>query len=191
MSHLRLFIAFDSPPDVKSKAAEIQDELRRAHADVSWERSEKLHCTIKFLGETASELVPFVVDALTEICRVSAPFSVRYRGTGCFPDRRAPRVLWLGIDNPDGYLDSLFQRIDAGMAGLGYKPENRQYHPHLTLGRVRSARNQSSLLRILENVTFESALLPINEILLIKSELRPTGSVYAKIKFFSLVGNSG
>jgi 2'-5' RNA ligase len=190
MPHLRLFIAFDSPPDVKAKAREIQNQLRQAHADVSWEREEKLHCTIKFLGETPSELLPSIVDSLTSIGRLSLPFSVTYRGTGCFPDRHAPRVLWLGIQNPDARLEPLFQSIDSAMTGLGFKSESRRFHPHLTLGRVRSGRNQASLLKILESVTFESAAVPVNEILLIRSELRPTGSVYTKIKFFPLVGNS-
>ncbi len=135
MSHLRLFIAFDSPPEVKAKVGEIQDELRKAHADVSWERQEKLHCTVRFLGETPSELVPAIADALTEIGRKNPPFSVRYRGTGCFPGRRDPRVLWLGIENSDGRLNSLFQSVDAAMSALGLKPENRQFHPHLTLGK--------------------------------------------------------
>jgi 2'-5' RNA ligase len=190
MPHLRLFIAFDSPPDVKAKAREIQNQLRQAHADVSWEREEKLHCTIKFLGETPSELLPSIVDSLTSIGRLTLPFSVTYRGAGCFPDRHAPRVLWLGIQNPDARLEPLFQSIDSAMTGLGFKSESRRFHPHLTLGRVRSGRNQANLLKILESVTFESATVPVNEILLIRSELRPTGSVYTKINFFPLVGNS-
>ena len=191
MEHLRLFIAFDSPPEVKSQAGEIQNQLRQAQADVSWERQEKLHCTIKFLGDTPSELVPSIADTLMEIGRANPPFSVLYRGTGCFPNRRDPRVLWLGIENPDGTLISLYQSIDSAMTRFGFKPENRQFHPHLTLGRVRTGRNQANLLKMLENVTFESAIKANTEILLIKSELRPAGSVYTKIKFVPLVGNLG
>ncbi len=191
MAHQRLFIAFDSPPEVKSRAGEVQEELRGAHADVSWENQGKLHCTIKFLGDTPSELVPAIGDMLTQIAQTHPPFAVRYSGTGCFPDKRNPRVLWLGIENADGRLNSLFHSIDQAMANLGFKPENRQFHPHLTLGRVRSGRNQSNLLKILENVTFESTLTDINEIFLVKSELKPTGSEYTKIKFVPLVGNSG
>jgi RNA 2',3'-cyclic 3'-phosphodiesterase len=191
MEHLRLFIAFDSPPEVKSQAEQIQSELRQAQADVSWERQEKLHCTIKFLGDTPSELVPSIAETLLEIGRASPPFSVLYRGTGCFPNRRDPRVLWLGIENPDGKLNPLFQSIDSAMTRFGFKHENRQFHPHLTLGRVRTGRNQANLLKMLENVTFESTTKANTEILLIKSELRPAGSVYTKIKFVPLVGNSG
>jgi 2'-5' RNA ligase len=191
MAHLRLFIAFDSPPEVKSMAGEIQDRLRQAQADVSWERQEKLHCTIKFLGNTASELLPSVVGALTDIGRANPPFTVRYQGAGCFPDNRDLRILWLGIENPDGRLNSLFRGIDSAMAGLGYVPEKRQFHPHLTLGRVRSRRNQVDLLRLLENVTFDGTITAVDEILLIKSELKPAGSVYTKIKFVPLVGNLG
>jgi len=191
MAHQRLFVAFDSPPEVKAKACDIQDQLREAHADVSWERQEKLHCTIKFLGDTPSELVPSITDALTDIGQSNPPFSIRYRGTGCFPNRRDPRILWLGIENQDGRLSTLFQMIDSRMESLGFKPENRQFHPHLTLGRVRSGRNQANLLKILENVTFESTIVATNEILLLKSELKPTGSVYTKIKFLPLVGKTG
>src|SRR5512141_638699 len=125
MAHFRLFVAFDTPLDVKSRAGEIQDQLREARADVSWEKPEKLHCTIKFLGDTPSELVPSVTDALVEIGRATPPFAVQYRGAGCFPNRRDPRILWLGIENPDGMLISLFRSIDTAMAGFGFKPENR------------------------------------------------------------------
>jgi RNA 2',3'-cyclic 3'-phosphodiesterase len=191
MAHQRLFIAFDTPPEVKSRAIEIQNQLRRAQADVSWERQEKLHCTIKFLGDTPSELTPAIADTLLHIGRMSAPFSVRYIGTGCFPNNRDPHVLWLGIENPDGRLKLLFETIESAVNGYGFKPENRPFHPHLTLGRVRSGRNHANLLRMLENVTFESAIIATNEILLIKSELKPAGSVYTKIKSVPLVGNLG
>jgi RNA 2',3'-cyclic 3'-phosphodiesterase len=191
MAHQRLFIAFDSPPEVKARAAEIQDQLRRAQADVSWERPEKLHCTIKFLGDTPSELVPGIAESLMDLGRSAPPFAVRYHGTGCFPGQRDPRVLWLGIENPDGRLESLFRGIESAMNQFGFKPENRSFHPHLTIGRVRSARNQANLLKILENVTFDNSLVSNSEILLIRSELKPTGSVYTKIKFVPLLGNSG
>lgn len=191
MTHLRLFIAFDAPQEVKLEAAAIQDKLRQAQADVSWERREKLHCTVKFLGDTASDIVPSIEVALSQIGQTTPPFTVRYRGTGCFPGKRDPRILWLGIENPDGRLDLLFMHIERAMFNLGFTREDRRFHPHVTLGRVRSRRNQGNLLEMLETVTFDSAIFKVDEIMLMKSDLKHTGSAYTRIKSVRLVGNQG
>jgi 2'-5' RNA ligase len=97
----------------------------------------------------------------------------------------------MGIEDPDGGLNAFFQRIEGAMTGLGFQPEKRRFHPHLTLGRVRSGRNLTNLLKILEIVTFESTTTAVTEILLIKSELKPAGSVYMTMKSVPLVGNLG
>lgn len=188
MPLLRLFIAFDTPAPVKTRALDLIATLRSANADVSWERGDKLHCTVKFLGETASERIPALRDALSAVGEQISPFPVVYRTVGCFPNTRAPRVLWIGIDDPSGTLHALYRSIEDALSPLAFERESRLFHPHLTLGRVRSPRNQGRLLETMETVTFASDPHTINSFSLMHSELRPSGSVYSEEKSYLLIG---
>ncbi len=188
MKPLRLFIAFSTPPLVKESALRLIGTLRSANADVSWERGEKLHCTVKFLGDTAPDRIPGLMEVLTILAESVPPFAVSYRSVGCFPNNRSPRVLWIGIEDPSGTLKDLQQKLEASLTTLGFEPEDRPFHPHLTLGRVRSPKNQRQLLAMMETVTFASDLYTVDAFMLMQSELQPTGSLYREEKSFPLIG---
>ncbi len=189
MLSLRLFIAFETPPAVKEAAFELITRLRGAGADVSWERDEKLHCTLKFLGSTPEDRIPDITRSLWAVALVTPVFRVRYRGLGCFPSRRDPRIVWAGIENDGGELARLHAGIEAAMETLGYAKEERAFRPHLTLGRVRSPRNSRKLIEILETLTLSTDTFPVADIRLMSSETRPSGSVYTVREAFALVGN--
>jgi 2'-5' RNA ligase len=106
------------------------------------------------------------------------PLPVRYAGLGCFPDKREPRIIWAGMEDPDGTLLRLAQTVEARMTDLGFRPEQRIYHPHVTLGRVKGSRHLRELLATMETVTFQCAPVSLREIDLVRSELKPGGSVY-------------
>ena len=182
MPSVRLFIAIDTPAGVRPGAVALRDQLRASEADVKWESDDKLHCTIKFLGDTPAEQVTAVSAILREIASKTPPFDVRYRGLGCFPDRRDPRVIWIGVENPGGALQQIHEQIEAALEPLGFQKEQRAFHAHLTLGRVRSRRNLRNLLAMLETVTFESEPATIREVELIRSDLKPGGSLYTVLK---------
>ena len=183
---VRLFIAFDTPEEVKRTAVELQEDLRPARADVSWEAKAKLHVTLKFLGDTPAGRVPEVSAALRKSARGVRPFEVAYHGLGTFPPRGVPRVLWIGVEDPTGTLVPLSARIEAEMALLGYPREDRPYHAHLTLGRVRTPRNLVSLQNLLNSCTFERRTATVNELMLVRSDLQPAGSVYTTLELLPL-----
>lgn len=189
MAPLRLFAAFDTPPPVKELAVQAIERLRSAEADVSWERAGKFHCTLKFLGSVE----PGSVESISTSLRASAgrfpPFSVRYAGFGSFPNRHAPRILWLGIHNDDGILPDLHRGLETALEVLGFLREERAFHPHLTLGRVRSPRKTLKLIEILESLTLSSGVYPVREVKLMKSEPGPTGSHYTEMESYPLLGN--
>jgi len=64
------------------------------------------------------------------------------------------------------------------MSTFGFEKEQKRFHPHVTLGRVKSQHNMRDLLRTMESITFESTSTTISETVLVKSELKPSGSVY-------------
>jgi 2'-5' RNA ligase len=186
MPPLRLFIAVETPPPIVPQISAIRDRLKEANADVNWESDEKLHATLKFLGNTDEKLLPEIVYYLEGVSQNSPTLDVRYHGVGCFPNKRAPRVVWVGMEDLRGSLTPLHDEIETGLTRFGFEKEDRIFHAHVTLGRVKSDRRIQSLLRIMESTTFESQPVTIREIALIRSELKPSGSVYTTLKTIPL-----
>lgn len=186
---IRLFIAINTPQKIVPLLAGVRDRLESTRADVKWESDEKLHCTLKFLGDTREEVLPDIVSALGHVTSSTPTFPMRYSGLGCFPNKREPRIIWVGMEDANGILQKLAQTVEIHMAALGFKPEQRVYHPHVTLGRVKSSRRMRELLAMMETVTFQSSLVSLREIELVKSELKPGGSVYTPVAKVAL-GNS-
>ncbi len=181
MPFLRLFVALETPPAIIPQIVAIRDRLRGSNADVKWETDEKLHATVKFLGKTDEDLLPEIVSYIRGVCETKSPLLIKYNGVGCFPNRRAPRVVWVGMDDTSRMIVSIKEEIESLLAPLGFEKEDREFHPHVTLGRVKSERGVRSLLRMMESVTFESQPAEIREIALIKSDLKPDGSVYTTL----------
>jgi 2'-5' RNA ligase len=161
--------------------AGVRDRLATTHAGVKWESDDKLHCTLKFLGDTREEILPDIAAALGQVASLTPPFPIRYAGLGCFPDKREPRIIWAGMEDPDGTLQRLAHTVETRMAAFGFKPEQRVYHPHVTLGRVKDLRHLRELLATMETVTFDCSPVSVREMALVRSELKPGGSVYTPV----------
>jgi RNA 2',3'-cyclic 3'-phosphodiesterase len=186
----RLFISLDLPPAIKQAAAAVQERLREVQADdglhgkwnVSWTRPEGMHLTLKFLGEVEGERVTEIQAALMEAGRALRPITIQIEGLGGFPSSRAPRVIWLGIKEPIGDLVRIQKRVDEVLAPLGFLPEPRDFHPHLTLGRIKSPKGRETLAKALEDQKADYlGEWMLEELDLMRSTLRPGGAVYAKI----------
>jgi RNA 2',3'-cyclic 3'-phosphodiesterase len=188
MPSLRLFIAIKTPPNIIPQIAAIRDKLRASSAHVKWEPDEKLHATLKFLGNADERLLPEIVLCIRGVGLILSPLFLKYKGVGCFPNQRAPKVIWVGIEDLNGSLNSLQEKIESEFVPLGFEREMRKFHAHVTLGRVKDERMIQSLLRTMESITFESQPAAIQEIALIKSELKPSGSVYTTLNTFPLQG---
>lgn len=184
MTRLRLFFALDTPPTVRTPVATLLRTLQEARADVRWEPTSKLHATVRFLGDTDSQLLEPLSGTASSLASASPLPRILYRGVGAFPDTRHPRIVWIGMEDPEGTLHTLHRTLEQGLATLGIEPEKRAFHPHLTLGRVRGDRNLPHLIRLLENCTFESEPASLTELLLMKSDLHPSGSVYTILQAF-------
>jgi 2'-5' RNA ligase len=167
----------------------VLDEMRKSGADVKWESAEKLHATIRFLGSTDGSLLPRLASDLQALSGSHQPMKVRYHGVGCFPDMKRPRVVWIGIEDPDGALAALQQSVETVVTALGFKREERRFHPHVTLGRVRSLHRVARLLTTFETITFDTEPVVLTEFSLVRSDLRPDGSVYTVMGTFPLAGS--
>jgi RNA 2',3'-cyclic 3'-phosphodiesterase len=182
----RLFVAMETPAKVKQAMETLQGTLRAAGADVRWERPEKFHLTLKFLGDVRTDLVERIATTVHDALRAFPPFAVVYRGIGVFPPNGDPRVVWVGMLDDGGTLDGLHRTLEEQFVTLGFPKDDRRFHPHVTLGRVRTPVNVGALRRSVESLTFGSQPIIISSIDLIKSTLKSDGSSYATIARFPL-----
>lgn len=183
MDTIRSFIAIKIPDNIQEKLAGIQEKLKQAEAHVSWVNPENIHLTLKFLGNIEQEQVAEIITILREIVRPVSSFQLQVGYAGAFPNLRFPRVIWVGVtDDENDSLKTLQEDLESRLTRLGFKNEKGRFQPHLTLGRVRSQRNRSNLLRAIEAMTnIWVGSIPVEAIYLIQSELKPTGAEYTDL----------
>jgi 2'-5' RNA ligase len=177
--YLRCFIAVDIPVQIKSDIGDLIAVFKKYNADVKWAVHENLHLTLKFLGKTSEDLLPKIAELLSKVVLSYKPFCIKIYGVGVFPNRKYPRVIWVGIEDAD-LLKKLQRDVENAMTSIGYEKEEREYRPHLTLGRVRSQKKMSNIIDELDNLQrkdFGGA--EISNIRLMQSDLRPTGAQYS------------
>lgn len=182
-STLRVFYAIELPAEVRARAAELIARLRLAVPEVraSWERVEKLHLTLKFIGEIARERVEALKGAANRAALDSRSFPLALSGAGAFPPRGIPRVLWLGIEDFAGALISLHSRLEEECAAAGFAREERPFHPHLTLARIRAPQGARKLAERHQQTAFARIEFPVEDLVLLQSELGPGGSRYTEL----------
>jgi 2'-5' RNA ligase len=117
---------------------------------------EDLHLTLQFLGPTPQSDIAPIGRALQSVAAEHAPVEVTYPRIGAFPDVRRPRVLWAGVEAPAGALGELARALGAALEPLGYRPERRAFHAHVTLARVHR-RPGAAVLRALEEAAAPGA----------------------------------
>ena len=192
---LRLFISANLTPALVDSLGDLQTELKRrlANQPLSWARLEGIHLTLKFLGDTDPTRVETIVASLQVAVSSHAPFTLTVAGLGCFPNLRQPNVLWVGVEDPDKALQRLAASVDKATTRLGWEQEKRPFTGHLTLARIKrdthnDARRvigaQISQLLLADPL----GVLPVNSLHLMRSELRPGGSIYTELGAIPLPG---
>ena len=179
---LRIFLALDLDQAIKSQLLRLQNRLDKIGAEVRWVKDEHIHLTMKFLGEITDQTAADVCRLCQNVSAEFEPFEFEVRAAGCFANHGRPRVLWVGVEDPSGSVRRLNERIEKTLAPLGLRRERRAFRPHVTLGRVRSARNALELrAEVVKNTSFETGTAQATEITIYSSELGPDGPVHTVI----------
>jgi 2'-5' RNA ligase len=182
---IRSFISIDIPDELKNEVKALQELFRKCDADVRMTRPEAMHLTLKFLGNVEEKQIEEIKKILKEIALQTALINIKLNGAGVFPNQKSPRILWVDVIEKNGILGSLQKRMDAELSKLGFEKENRDFKPHLTLGRIRSQKGRERIVKLLEDVKDkELGVFTAKDIKLMKSELRPEGSVYTELARF-------
>lgn len=177
----RLFIAIELPAEIRHRISEHTTRLRESCPDVraSWTRAENLHLTLKFLGDVAVNRVDTLSQALMQAAAYTTEFDLVIAGCGVFPPRGKPNVLWIGISPETGPAClRLYQSIEDECAKVGFKRDERKFHPHLTIARLRHPAGARDLANLHQGSQFEPVALKVTSACLIRSELSSSGSRY-------------
>jgi len=189
---IRSFIAIELPDEIRHALAEVQKHLRRDVAGVRWVEPGSIHLTLKFLGDIPAEQIQPIVAAAMGAVQDEPPVSLGVSGLGAFPNPRRPRVIWVGIEGDVARLGRLQARLEEALEPLGFPRDERAFRPHLTVGRVKEPRRPPDLTRALADVTVPRCnSFDVREILLYKSDLRPTGAIYTKLQHLPFAGSAG
>lgn len=186
MATIRTFVAFETPELERNRLSEIQSVLKQHPSGVKWESEDKFHTTVKFLGDTNETFLPEIMASIALSLHTCSTFSLKYDSLGFFPNWHDPKVAWIGCGESVPMLSQIKSKLDRGLLPFGFAIENRTFHPHITLGRIKDERGVKHLLSIAESLTFESLTIHVSEFMLMKSILRPEGSKYFVVEKFTL-----
>jgi 2'-5' RNA ligase len=182
-SRWRVFCAVEISQEVTRRALEHISQLQSSttKAQVNWNREDKFHLTLKFLGHIPQAQVAEVTRACETATKDFQKFEISIGGAGAFPKHGPPRVLWIGVDDTEGKLADLQRGLDDACGKLGFPREERDFHPHLTIARLRSPQGAKELAQVHRELGFPSIKIDISELLVFRSELSPKGSRYSVI----------
>jgi 2'-5' RNA ligase len=184
---MRLFVALEVPEparrEVRRRVEGLRDRLPRAR----WVDLDVLHLTLLFLGETAEAGVPALAAKLRQVFARFSPLPLRLERGGTFPPGRPARVAWVGVESPPELLTLQADVAQAAVEALGFEPEERAYHPHVTLARCSDPWRRDAIEKFTN--AFTGSVGPpfvAHRGVLFESKLSPKGTRYREVEVFPL-----
>lgn len=186
---IRAFIAVPMPPEVVRAATDMRTRCSKIRGAVRWVAPEKIHLTLKFLGDMDADRVAPVGKALAGVAAAAGAFRLAAGGLGVFPSVKRPRVLWMGIRGETAPLIVFARQLDDALTGLGFAAERRPFKAHLTLGRFTAKCDPRQLADTLLSAADADAVpFSAGRVILFQSELKPSGAVYTPLAAVPLTG---
>ena len=201
---MRTFIALELPSHIGQQLEEISNSLQaflhkqNAPRRLRWSSQSNAHLTLRFLGDTSQTQADKLSTRLQAIITKEQSFELSLGELGCYPNRRRPRVVWVGLQGELSCLQTLQAAIEDAAQQAGFEPEKRPYSPHITLARVRRGTSSRQLKLISQSLQgtrsgnqppkLEDNTLPfkVNEVVYMKSELRPSGAIHERLQQYRL-----
>jgi len=194
---MRAFLAVELSEDLRTRIAQLQEEVKRRlrlegfkGVRMSWTQPGSIHLTIKFLGDTEEQLVEPLRDAISGFTQSHSPVQIPIERLGAFPHPQQPRVLWVGPSEAwkEGEdwkrFAALHHAVEETCRSLDFEPDDRPASPHLTLARIKGGERwvgQALIKSGAMDRPLALGSLMIGSFVLMKSELRPTGSLYTTL----------
>lgn len=203
---MRTFIAITLPITVQGAIQQQQQQLEtmlttaRLNRTVRWTPPAAVHLTLRFLGETTEPQRRDLQSRLTQITATQQPLPLALGELGCFPNFRAPTIVWIGIVPADQRLTHLQQQIEVAVQAVGFPAERKPFRPHLTIGRMERQASSAQVRAVGQHFSqqlattaadpsahAETARLEfvVDHIEHIQSQLQPAGPLYTTLHRFN------
>ncbi len=181
MPRIRTFIGIDVGDDIRDRLVSLQKNLALVEPEVKWVEPENLHLTLFFLGEVDQRESIDICRAAQKAIQEMPAFVMSVEATGCFPNIRRPRTLWVGVGKGADEVCAVHDAIEKPLLELGnYRRETRAYTPHITLGRVKSDRTGDELAKALQkHQTWSAGEATVSQVCVMSSVLKTDGPTYA------------
>lgn len=184
---MRLFVAIEVPEPVRREVRRRVDGVRDRLPRARWVDLENVHLTLLFLGETAEADVPALAAKLREAFARCPPLELRLAGGGTFPPGRPARVAWVGLEAPDELTTLQADVTRAAVESLGFEPEDRPYHPHVTLARCADPWRREAIDKFKNALTGNiGPPFVADHGVLFESKLSPKGARYRVVETFPM-----
>ena len=189
---MRLFVAVTVDAGPLDAVQALAGELRRRAGDlapgarITWIPAERMHLTVRFIGQVDGPGAERVTAALAPALP-QPPFRMTLGGAGVFPERGAPRVLWVGVQAGAAELRTVARTVTDRLAVVGVAPEDRGFSPHLTLARVRDAAGLRSRAWLSSLESAPLGTTRVDAITLYESRLSPKGPTYVPLQRSPLI----
>ena len=186
---IRAFLAIDLNDSIREALSRFQVQASNV-LPIKWTSPQAMHLTVKFLGDIQAEQVPVLKRTLQKVVKEMPPFDLTIKGLGGFPSLARPRILWSGVTGDVDHLEVFVACIESALSKVGFTLEERPYHPHLTLSRIKS--NSREIGKTIEtsdllNKDWVFGNLTVDRLHLFQSHLTPNGAIYSKIWELPLV----
>ena len=175
---MRLFVAVEVPSEVLDEATRVSDALKKEAIRANFVKQEAMHVTLLFLGETPDEESADIAKKLSTV--KCPPFEAGTTQLSVFPDWSYIRVVWVGVEG-EGW-NELHRMVSESLR----RPPTKDFHPHITLARVKSLQDKAGFVKRLKGIQLEGLKFRVGSFKLMKSELTPLGPVYSELAEFSL-----
>ncbi len=184
---MRTFVGVEITEEIKNRIIDINQRLKKIDSSVKWVKPENVHITLYFFGNIKPQDQHEVEQILQSSVKDIKPFSVHVQGLGGFPTVDRLRVLWVGVKNDTEELERIYQAIrkEVNNRNIGENRERREYTPHITVGRLK-VRPSQKLIHEVKNLNDQLfGSFSIREVVLFKSTLTSSGSIYEVLNKFS------
>ena len=172
---MRLFIAINLTSEIKAYLMAAILELKKEAFKGNFTHRENLHLTLVFLGELSEEKTDIIKTAMNQI--KGEPFLLSLSGFGRFK-RNSGDIHWAGVDKSEALI-MIQKQLIGELEKAGFSPENKEYAPHLTLGREVRLSEPSG--NIYESLPAAKQEMTVSRISLMKSERIDGKLVYSEI----------
>jgi 2'-5' RNA ligase len=177
----RIFIGFDLPDAIDDHLDLVSGGIPGAR----WEGRERLHATLRFVGDVEGARLRDLYAALDDV--EAPPMTLEIAGVGVFPPRGEAKVIWVGFADDRAVVD-LQRRIERAVVRAGFEPESRKYTAHVTLARLKGASRDRVAAFIAHHSLLHTASFEVRAFLAYSSVLGPGGAKYRIERSFPLVG---